>query len=164
MTTIVGAFETREMAARAVDALLAEGFAPDQISVLGRHGQPVSVTPENETATSVATGASIGAVAGAALAGVIALAIPGVGPLLALGVWGGLLPAALAGGLTGGLIGFLVSQGVPKEEAELYAERVRAGNYLVAVHADPAREVRARVILESAGAEGPVRRESDAVS
>ena len=86
MTTVVGAFETREMASRAVDALLAEGFAPDQISVLGRHGQLASVTQRTRRRPASLPAPSIGAVAGAALAGVIALAIPGVGPLLALGV------------------------------------------------------------------------------
>ncbi|GAC1407052.1 MAG: hypothetical protein NVSMB65_21670 [Chloroflexota bacterium] len=161
MSTRIGAFETRQMAAHAVDALLAAGFHPDQVSVLGRHGELADVTPENETATSMATGASIGAVAGAVLVGVIALAVPGVGPLLAVGAWGALLPAALAGGLAGGLVGFLRSQGVPEEEAAHYAERVHAGAYLVAVHTAPGTEVQAENVLAELGAEGPIRQGTD---
>src|SRR5438270_3526414 len=130
MSTLIGAFETREMAAGAVDQLLAGGFRADQVSVLGRHGELTDVTPENETGTSVATGASIGAVAGAVLAGLVALAVPGIGPLLVVGAWGAALPGALVGGLAGGLTGFLAAQGLPEEEAAHYAERVRAGAYL----------------------------------
>ncbi len=158
MSTLIGAFETRQMAAHAVDALLAAGFPPDQVSVLGRHGELSDVTPENETATRVATGASMGAVAGAVLMGVVALAVPGVGPLLAVGAWGALLPAALAGGLAGGLIGFLRAQGVPEDAAAHYAERVHAGAYLVAVHVEQGTEVQAENVLAEAGAEGPIRR------
>ncbi len=153
MYTLVGAFETREAAGAAVDDLLAGGFPPDQVSVLGKHGEIVNLTPENETATHVAYGAGIGAAAGLALAGVVALAVPGVGPLLALGAWSPLF----IGGVMGGLVGFLTSQGIPKEQAEQYAERVRAGAFLVAVHPTGGREVAAEQILKDAGAEGPIR-------
>lgn len=165
MSIVIGAFETRERAAQAVDQLVAGGFAPDQISVLGRHGEEPTLTPEHETASRVATGASIGAALGAfgAIAvGVAALAIPGLGPVLALGPFASALPVALAGGLAGGLVGFLTSQGLSPAEAERYAERVRAGAYLVAVHAvDADQELRAEQLLAEAGAEAPIRRQPD---
>jgi hypothetical protein len=161
MATVVGAFETRAMAERAVNDLLAAGFRSDQVSVLGRGGGPADLTPENETATNVATGAGIGAAVGglgALLLGAGMLAIPGVGPVLAVGTWAGALSAAVGGGLIGGLVGFLASQGVPEEEAALYAERVRAGAFLVAVDPDPGEDAKAQSILANAGAEGPLRR------
>jgi hypothetical protein len=154
MYVLVGAFETREAAGAAVDALLAGGFPPDQVSVLGKHGETATLTPENETATHVVYGAGIGAAAGLALSGIVALAVPGVGPLLALGTWSTLL----MGGVVGGLVGFLTTQGIPKDLAEQYAERVRAGAYLVAVHPTGGREIEAEQILKEAGAEGPIRR------
>jgi hypothetical protein len=161
VATVVGAFETRAMAERAVNDLMAAGFRADQLSVLGRHGEVADLTPEAETATRTATGAGIGAAVGglgSLLLGVGALAIPGIGPVLAVGAWGSALSLALGGGLVGGLIGFLSAQGIPPEQAELYAERVQAGAYLVAVHPDAGEEAKAESVLANAGAEGPIRR------
>jgi hypothetical protein len=160
MSTILGAFETRDGATRAVDSLIAEGFEPDDISVLGPRGELATVTPENETARNVATGAGIGAAIGglgSILIGAAALAIPGVGPIIAIGALAAPLTAAIGGGLIGGLIGFLTSRGVPEEEASYYAERVKAGAFVVAVEVDPAEESRARRVLMNSGAEGPIR-------
>ncbi|HEY3078671.1 MAG TPA: general stress protein [Chloroflexota bacterium] len=160
MGTVIGAFETRELAARAVDLLLAAGFRPDDVSVLGPHGELKDVTPENERARSIATGAAIGAAVGglaSLLVGAAAFAIPGIGPVLALGPLAGALSAAVGGGLVGGLVGFLMSQGLSHDEAELYAERVRAGAFLVAVRCDPKDEPKAATILAVAGAEAPIR-------
>ena len=90
--------------------------------------------------------------------GTAALAIPGVGPVVALGAWASALSLALGGGLVGGLIGFLSAQGAPAEGAGLHAERGRAGAYLVAVRPDPGEQARAESVLANAGAEGPIRR------
>lgn len=163
MATVIGAFETREGAARAVDDLIAAGIEPDEVSVLGRHGEVADVTPENETARDVATGAGIGAAIGglgSILVGVAALAIPGVGPVIALGPFAGALTTAIGGGLIGGMIGFLKAHGVPEGEASFYAERVKAGAYLVAVHAGSGEEARARATLVASGAEGPIREQA----
>jgi hypothetical protein len=144
---------------------MAAGFRPDQLSVLGRHGQLADLTPEGETATRVVTGAGIGAVVGglgSLLLGAAALAIPGIGPVLALGSWASAFSLAVGGGLVGGLIGFLSAQGVPPEEAERYAERVRAGAYLVAVQLDPGEAAKAESALANAGAEGPIQRPASA--
>jgi hypothetical protein len=150
--TVIGAFDTREEAGVAVDELMANGFQSDQISVLGKHGEVATLTPEHTTANHVAWGVGIGAAGGLALGGIVALAVPGVGPLLALGAWS---PIFL-GSVLGGMVGFLTAQGVPKEEAEQYADRVRAGAYLVAVHPSAGREFEAEMLLKDAGAEGPI--------
>ena len=163
MTTVLGAFETRESAARAVDELIAARFEPDEISVLGPEGELASVTPEGETARRTATGAGIGAAIGglgSILIGMAALAIPGVGPIVVLGPLAGTLTAAIGGGLIGGMIGFLTSQGVPESEASFYAERVKAGAFVVAVRTDPEDESRARRVLMNSGAEGPIREQT----
>ena len=80
-------------------------------------------------------GAGLGAAAGGAVGieqvlGV--MAIPGVGPVVAAG---GRLPAlgALAGGAAGSLIGALVENGVPEEDAHVYAEGRRRGGVLLTV-------------------------------
>jgi len=160
MAMVIGAFETRGMAEQAVDQLLGGGFAADQVSVMGRHGEIATLTPENETASSVATGAGIGAAIGgfgALLLGAGLLAVPGIGPVLALGPLAAAFSTAMAGGLAGGLIGFFTAQGIPHAEAERYAERVRAGAFLVTVHTDPSCEAQADTILAGAGAEAPIR-------
>jgi len=45
MGTVIGAFERREMAARAVDILLSGGVRADRVSVLGRTGKAADITP-----------------------------------------------------------------------------------------------------------------------
>src|SRR5207244_1205305 len=46
--TVLGAFATRELAERAIDALIAGGFGPDDVSALGRHGALADPTPDHE--------------------------------------------------------------------------------------------------------------------
>ncbi len=87
------------------------------------------------------------------LAGIGALAIPGVGPLIAAGPIMAALSGAAVGGATGGLIGALVGLGIPELEAKQYEGKVRAGNILISVHTENGDErSRAKQALEEAGA------------
>lgn len=88
------------------------------------------------------------------LAGIGALAIPGVGPLLAAGPIMGALAGLGVGGAVGGLVGALVGMGIPEYEAKRYEGRVKDGGILVSVHCDSSEEVsRAKDILKATGAE-----------
>jgi hypothetical protein len=88
------------------------------------------------------------------LAGLGALAIPGVGPLIAAGPIMGALAGLGAGGAVGGLVGALVGLGIPEYEAKRYEGRVKDGGILVSVHCDSSDEVsRAKDILKQAGGE-----------
>src|SRR5947207_11774476 len=90
---------------------------------------------------AAATGAGVGAVVGGLgglLLGLGALAIPGIGPIIAAGPLVAALGGAAAGAAVGGLIGALTKMGVPEEEAHIYAEGVRRGGTLVTVTADDA--------------------------
>jgi hypothetical protein len=80
--------------------------------------------------TGGGTGAILGGAAGVA-AGLGMLAIPGVGPVVALGWLASLAAGAVAGGATGGIIGALVESGTSKENAALYAEALRRGGAIV---------------------------------
>jgi hypothetical protein len=78
---------------------------------------------------------------GGLLVGLGALAIPGIGPVVAAGPLAAALSAlagagagAVAGGVTGGLLGALMDLGVPRETAEYYAEGVRRGGNLVTIN------------------------------
>src|ERR1041384_357839 len=109
--------------------------------------------PEGAT-TGAATGGATGGVIGL-LAGIGALAIPGVGPLIAAGPIMAALSGAAVGAATGGVVGGLIGLGIPEIEAKRYEEKLKKGNYLIAVHTDESEDVdRAKDIFKTAGAEG----------
>src|SRR5438067_11826175 len=82
------------------------------------------------------------------------LAIPGVGPLIAAGPIMAALSGAAVGAATGGVVGGLIGLGIPEIEAERYEEKLKKGNYLIAVHTDKSEDVdRAKKIFKTAGAE-----------
>ena len=61
---------------------------------------------------------------------------------------------AAIGGATGGLVGGLIGLGIPEIEAKRYEEKLKSGNYLIAVHTrDDDEEDRAKEIFKSAGAQ-----------
>jgi len=67
------------------------------------------------------------------LVGVGALAIPGVGRLVATGPIMAVLSGAEVGAAIGGLTGALVGMGIPEHEAKRYEGKVRDGYILVSV-------------------------------
>jgi hypothetical protein len=67
-----------------------------------------------------------------------ALAIPGIGPLIAAGPIMAGLAGLGVGGAVGGLVGALVGMGIPEYEAKLYEGRVKNGGVLLSVHCDTA--------------------------
>ncbi len=84
-------------------------------------------------------GASVGALEGGIiglLAGLGALALPGVGPILAAGPLVGALTGAVTGAATGGLLTALVEAGIPPSEVEAYRDGVARGTVLLSVHTD----------------------------
>ena len=88
------------------------------------------------------------------LAGIGALAIPGVGPLVAAGPIVAALAGAGAVGALGGITGALAGLGIPEYEAKRYEGRVRKGGILLSVHADDSQWAkRGREVLNETGAE-----------
>ncbi|MCX6050789.1 MAG: hypothetical protein NT075_37345 [Chloroflexi bacterium] len=87
------------------------------------------------TAGGAVTGAVIGGVGGALLS-LSALAIPGIGPVVAAGPLIAGLIGAGAGAAVGGLLGALTEAGVPEEEAGYYIEGVNRGGTLVSAAVD----------------------------
>ncbi len=159
-TAVFGIYASAEHAERAVDALIAAGFASPDISVLlpdtssTKEFAHVKETkaPEGTTA-GVTTGGVIGGTLGV-LAGIGALAIPGVGPFIAAGPIMAGLAGLGVGGAVGGLVGALVGMGIPEYEAKRYEGRVKNGGTLLSVHCDTSSQVsRAKDLLKSSGAE-----------
>lgn len=65
--------------------------------------------------------------------GIGALAIPGIGPIIATGPLAATLAGAAIGAGSGGLVGGLIGLGIPEEEAESYDNYVDEGHILVMV-------------------------------
>ena len=158
-TAAFGIYASGEHAERAVDALIAGGFPSSAISVLlpdtrstkeFAH-QKDTKAPEGTTA-GVTAGGAIGGTLGV-LAGIGALAIPGVGPLIAAGpIMAGLAGLGI-GGAVGGIVGALVGMGIPEYEAKRYEGHVKNGGTLLSVHCDTSDQIsRAKDLLKSTGA------------
>ncbi|MDC7721075.1 general stress protein [Priestia megaterium] len=134
---VVGVYETEQEAIQAVESLKKEGYTSEEISIIGKHKKTKNVQKETNTktegaATGALTGGTLGSLTGI-LAGAGALAIPGIGPIVAAGPIVATLTGAAAGASVGGLSGILVSMGIPKQQAEQYNDSVKEGNLLVLV-------------------------------
>lgn len=114
-----------------------------------------SVNDHGDVTRGVSTGAALGGVAGL-LAGIGALAIPGLGPIVAAG-WlastaAGAGIGALGGGATGGIVGALKNSGHTEEEAHAYSEGVRRGGTLVSARVSDERAGEVERLFERLGA------------
>src|ERR1700757_2385381 len=159
-SSVFGIVKTHSQAEQIVQGLQTAGFDSSEISILlpdkeGKHDighVKATKAPEGAT-TGAATGGVTGGVLGL-LAGIGALAIPGVGPFIAAGPIMAALSGAALGATTGGLVGGLIGLGIPEIEAKRYEEKLKNGNFLIAVHADESEELdRAKEIFDNAGAE-----------
>jgi hypothetical protein len=154
-----GIYASGDMAELAVDKLIASGFSGDAISVLmpdARSTQEFAHEKATKAPEGTAVGATTGGVIGGTLgllAGVGALAIPGIGPLIAAGPIMTGLAGLGVGGFVGGLVGALVGMGIPEYEAKRYEGHVKGGGTLLSVHCDTSEEVaRAKDLLKETGA------------
>jgi len=157
-TTVVGVFEDRLQADKAVCELRNEGFRNDQIGVAMRHDKGLGDTTATGTDddSHAGTGAMTGALAGlglGALAGIGVLSgmIPVIGPAIAGGTLGVILSNAAAGAGIAGLVGALIGAGIPEHEAAYYQSEFEAGRTIVTVTAED-RADEAAAILRRNGA------------
>ncbi len=139
MRLIAHSYDTYDHAVQAVNALEAAGVPHDDISLVsGDKDRTVATTVAGDTHTGAGTGATVGTVLGGGaglLAGLGALAIPGVGPVVAAGWLIATLTGAGIGAAAGGLLGTLTGAGVDEADAKGYAEHVGRGGTLVTVRA-----------------------------
>jgi len=159
-TAVFGIYRNATQAERTVDRLLAAGFRNDDISVLlpdAKSSKDFAHEKNTKAPEGTATGVTAGGVIGGTLgllAGIGALAIPGVGPLIAAGPIMGALAGLGVGGTVGGLIGALVGMGIPEYEAKRYEGHIKEGGVLLSVHCDTSDEItRAKELLKQTGAE-----------
>ena len=161
--SVFAIYTTRSDVDSAINALKQAGFSNSAISIL---------LPENvhtgelatERTTKAPEGAAVGVGSGAALGGALgwlvgvgALAIPGIGPVIAAGPLVACLAGIGIGGAFGGFAGSLVGMGIPEYEAKQYEGRLLKGGILVAVHCETGEQVnRAKDVFQSTGAQDVV--------
>lgn len=154
--TVVGVFESRAAADRAVDDLTQAGFRADQIGVAARDASGAVKKEGAHADTYAGEGALAGAVAGAGIGGLVGLGVlsgvlPVIGPAIAAGTLGVILANAAGGAAIAGLLGALIGMGIPEEEAKYYEGELKSGRHLVTVKAGP-RYAEAWSILQQHGA------------
>ena len=160
-----GIYPDRISFERALEALRAAQFRNSDISAILPERDRTTKDLAHEINTKAPEGFTAGATTGAAAGGVLgwlvgigALAIPGIGPILAAGPVVAALAGAAAAGATGGLVGGLIGAGIPEVEAKRYAGRVKEGAYLISVHCDDSKWAKkAEEILEATGGKDVVK-------
>ncbi|KYG58196.1 general stress protein [Planococcus maritimus] len=146
MSRVVGSYGTEMEAVEVIEDLQRQGYRDEDISVLSKDKKDVERVTE-ETGTQASEGAAAGAATGGALgglggvlAGLGALAIPGIGPIVAAGPIAAGLTGAVAGAGVGGIAGALIGLGVPEDEAKSYEEQFKEGRILVLVEEDKTKQ------------------------
>lgn len=136
--TVIGVFTSRDQAEKAVNDLRSKGF-DKEISILAKDEQKstanqdensVMFGSEDSVTDGTTTGGVLGGIAGLAI-GAGALAIPGLGPIIAAGPIAGLLSGAASGGIAGGLVDW----GIPEERGRYYEGKVKEGRIVAAIQA-----------------------------
>ncbi len=135
---IVGVFDDRLAAERAVDALEQAGFSDQQIGFAIRgadevRGGMITDAVGTKDGKGALTGMVTGGMLGGVLAAAVSLLLPGVGPVLAGGVLAAFFGGVIAGTAVGGIFGALTGLGISEEEARFYEKEFHSGRAIVAV-------------------------------
>ncbi len=152
LKTVIGLFDSRNQAEKAASELRASGFK-DEVSILAadktKSGKQSgggnsdndslisAITPGGNDAgtgdltSGITTGGVLGGLAGLGL-GAGALAIPGIGPIIAAGPIAGIVSGALTGGVAGGLVDW----GIPADRGQFFEDKVKEGKVLASVRTD----------------------------
>jgi uncharacterized membrane protein len=148
--TVVGAFQHHHDAEKTVDDLKKRGVPEKDISLVARHDGKTEGghlgNSMHDFSSGIGWGTTLGGVTGL-LAGVGALAIPGIGPIIAAGPLAATLTGAVAGGVAGGLMDY----GIPKNESQKYEQRLKEGDVLLMVRADAPEVDKAKKLFEQNG-------------
>jgi len=134
VTAVAGVFPDLTTVQRAIHELREAGMPAEEISTVVREPSRAPETTVIETPSATASGMTTGGVVGGVgglLVGLTALAIPGIGPIMAAGPLIAMLSGAAIGAATGGLLGALVDLGVPEEYAATYVTALDQGSVVV---------------------------------
>jgi hypothetical protein len=159
MQTVAVIFTSRAEAERTAGRLEAIGIPRDHITIL-TPGTPADRVPTDE-GEAPGTGAAIGAVVGGAtgaavglpLGAAVTFLVPGIGPVIALGLLGAALFGA-GGAKIGSALEESLVTGVPRDDRLVYAEALRRGRSVLLAFVDDAdRAAEAERIVDDSGGE-----------
>lgn len=157
--TITALYEEVADARAAIEALLANGYDREHISLVvpdpeGMYEESIAegmaAEGENPRDTAVAgtfTGGALGGLAGLLL-GVSVFTLPALGAAVIAGPIYTTFMGASAGGISGGLLGWLLEKGVSERRAHYETEALRRGHSLVAVECDDEQQTQVTGVLQ----------------
>ncbi len=141
---MTGMFRDKESAERAYDSLHARGYSDDDINLMmsdetrDKHFKNSDHETDlgNKALEGAGTGSAIGGTAGAIIGAIAAIgtavALPGLGLVIAGPLAAGLAGAG-AGSLTGGIVGALIGSGIPEDRAREYESGIKEGGIVMGV-------------------------------
>ena len=141
---LTGMFRDRESAERAYNSLQSRGYSQDDINLMmsdetrKRHFVKSEGDTDlgNKALEGAGAGSAIGGTAGAIIGAIAAIgtavAIPGLGLVVAGPIAAGLAGAG-AGGITGGIVGALIGSGIPEDRAKHYESGIKEGGIVMGV-------------------------------
>jgi len=167
MEPVVGIFTTRTEAENAITQLRSVGIPGKRINLLtpGSSEKDLASVPTTDTeqpgmgeAIGGVVGGAVGAAGGLSLgAAAASILVPGVGPVLAIGIIGAALlgaGGAIGGALAGKALEEGMVEGLPVDEMFIYEDALRQGRSVVIVLADEGDQLDlTRKTMQEAGAE-----------
>jgi hypothetical protein len=141
---LTGMFRDRESAERAYNSLHSRGYSQDDINLMMSDETKKKHFANNDQDSELGSKAMEGAGAGSAIGGTAgavigaiaaigtAVAIPGLGLVVAGPIAAGLAGAG-AGGITGGIVGALIGSGIPEDRAKQYESGIKEGGIVMGV-------------------------------
>lgn len=150
---VIGVFSSVQNAEKAVSNLRQQGFTNEEINIVTkkertREERGATAYEDDDITDGTLTGGTIGGIGGLLL-GAGALAIPGLGPIVAAGP----IAAALSGAVMGGVAGGLIDWGIPAEVSQRYENRVKEGGILAVIRTSPSNVDKAALVLRQNGAQ-----------
>jgi hypothetical protein len=162
MKTVSAVFRSRSDAQHAMAEMHSAGVQENQITLLTPEKiesglQSVPADAAEQPGMGKAIGAVLGGTAGLSGAALVMAAIPGVGPITAIGLLGSALLGAAGAGIgaaAGGKLEDSMTEGLPEDELFVYEDALRRGrSVVVALAEDEAAATRFRELLKAEGAE-----------
>jgi len=155
---LIGAlFPDREHADQAIRDLREHGFEDSDLGLVVR--RPETEMPADQSdapAEDAAKGAIGGGVIGGLVGAGLALTVPGIGPLLAAGVFAAAATGVGIGAVGGGLIGLLTGMGYEESEAHRLQDGLDQGRVVVSVNALNRTQEAREILARDGGELGPV--------
>ncbi len=172
METVVGVFVSRAGAERAVRNLSSIGISKVSVLTPGASERHLKAVPTTEAeqpgmgkalgglvggAVGVAGGIDVASAASAVLSNPATVVIPGIGPVLTMGVVSAVLLAAfgaVVGAKAGDALDQSLAEGLPKDEIFVYKDALKKGRSVVFAFAEGDQQADdARRVLSESGAE-----------